>query len=688
MREYIRRIQDKEQAHPLISVVTAALVVALIIEMLNQRSFGAGIGFVIHNPLMFLVNALIVLTTMSLSLFFKKRMFWDKVIGILWIALSVVNFVVRIYRTTPLRALDFRVARSVMNIINMYFLPWQIILGGIVLAALAAGLVFAWFKTRKSKPKYVKCLVIFLVCGAVSFLSIETAIATETVPTHFDNLTNAYVDYGFVYCFSASLLGNGISKPETYSQRNIDRIILENTSYETPSEKRPNIIYVQLESFFDVSMLKNFTYSEDPTPCFNELKEKCPGGKLTVASFGTGTANTEFDVLTGMNVQFFGAGEYPYSTILRETTCETINFSLKELGYSTHAIHNHNGNFYARHKVYPNLGFDTFTSLEYMQDVEYNVLGWAKDKILTQNILDTMKSTEGSDFIFTVSVQPHGRYSEEVIDDSQTITIEGASTEGEKNAYEYYINQLHQTDAFVGDLVAAMKEVKEPTVIVFYGDHLPNIGMTDEDLTEGSTVYDSEYVIWNNFNHKFQSRDLATYQLSAYVTKSLNFENWELANLHENNNYDLNNERYLRDLKMIQYDILYGEEYYYNQSAKNEPTEMRMGIADIVIEDVLQVGSNVHVIGSNFTESSAVSIEGDKKDTVFSSRNELVVEDETLEIGDTIRVYQMASSTVWLSRSEIYLFGLGPASIVEIWDQNEADAIENAAGNEIPGKAD
>ena len=689
MKKFLHKISEWDKKHPILDTVIVGVVVVLIIEMFNQRSPLKGLMFAFETPLMFIVNVLIVTTTLCLTLFLKKRRIWITLVGVLWIVLAIVNFCVRTYRTTPLRALDFRVAKSVMSIVTTYFQTWMIIAGIIAIVAVLAGLVYAWIKAEKIKPKYKRSVVALLMCIALSFLAIETAVATESVPTHFDNLTNAYVDHGFVYCFSASLLGNGISKPDTYSQANVELIKETNTCYDESSKKRPNIVYVQLESFFDVTHMKDFVYSEDPTPCFNALKSEYPGGKLTVASFGTGTANTEFDILTGMNVQFFGAGEYPYSTILRDTTCESVNYSLKELGYSTHAIHNHRGNFYARNKVYPNLGFDTFTSVEYMQGVEYNVLDWAKDSILTGEIMDTLRSTDGSDFVFAVSVQPHGRYPDEVIDFTQTITIEGTSSEEEKHAYEYYINQLHQTDAFVGDLVAELEDFDEPTVVVFYGDHLPNIGMDDTDLIEGSTIYDSEYVIWNNAGYDFESRDLATYQVSAFVTNSLGFNNWELANLHENYEYDLEDAEYMRDLKMIQYDVLYGEKYYYYTEEEVPPkTEMVMGIREIIIDDVLQIGENVHILGENFTESSAVSIDGDKKDTIFVSPNELIVEGYTMEFKESARVYQMASSRSWLSRTDLYFFNLGTYDLALIADQNDEDARMNSRGHSIPDADD
>ena len=96
----------------------------------------------------------------------------------------------------------------------------------------------------------------------------------------------------------------------------------------------PNVVFVQLESFFDVDALEDASFSTDPIPVFRELMETCPHGQLRVPSVGGGTANTEFEVLTGMNLDYFAAGEFPYNTILKDTSCETVCFNLKELGYT------------------------------------------------------------------------------------------------------------------------------------------------------------------------------------------------------------------------------------------------------------------------------------------------------------------------------------------------------------------
>ena len=135
----------------------------------------------------------------------------------------------------------------------------------------------------------------------------------------------------------------------------------------------PNILFLQLESFVDPDLFNNIKLSADAIPTFRKLMRNYSSGSLTVPACGAGTANTEFEVMTGLSVKFFGPGEYPFKSVLKEKTGESIAFDLKSMGYSTHAIHNHRALFYNRNEVFNNIGYDTFTSLEYMSDVPKTV---------------------------------------------------------------------------------------------------------------------------------------------------------------------------------------------------------------------------------------------------------------------------------------------------------------------------
>ena len=157
---------------------------------------------------------------------------------------------------------------------------------------------------------------------------------------------------------------------------------------------------------------------------------------LTVPAVGAGTANVEFEAITGISARFFGPGEYPYKSILTEKTCESVPYDLRQVGYTSHAIHNHRGAFYNRNTVFSNLGFDTFTCLEYMNNVVKTPKNWAKDTILTENIIDALNSSEGPDYIYTISVQGHGKYPDEEVIEDPVIEVTEAPDEETKWKYQ------------------------------------------------------------------------------------------------------------------------------------------------------------------------------------------------------------------------------------------------------------
>ena len=161
--------------------------------------------------------------------------------------------------------------------------------------------------------------------------------------------------------------------------------------------------------------------------------EEYSSGYYKVPSVGAGTANTEFECITGMNLRYFGPGEYPYKTIVKFQPTESAATAFSALGYGTHALHNNGGNFYSRARVYNMMGFDSFTSKEFMNILQTTENGWSKDEILIDHILEAMDTTQQQDFVFGVSVQGHGDYPEEQVIENPKITVEGIEDEALKN---------------------------------------------------------------------------------------------------------------------------------------------------------------------------------------------------------------------------------------------------------------
>lgn len=217
--------------------------------------------------------------------------------------------------------------------------------------------------------------------------------------------------------------------------------------------------FVQLESHFDVTQVKGLKFNKDPLENFHKYMKQYSSGQLSMPSYGAGTANSEFELITGMNLDHFGAAEYPYKTVLQDTTTESMATVLKQYGYKAHAIHDNSASFYDRDLVFSQLGFDTFTTKESMNIRKWTENGWAKDGILTGYIMDSLNSTKNQDYVYCISVQGHGDYPTTQIIENPEIKVEGIKDEALKNKYTYYVNQVYQMDQFVGRLVKALENV-------------------------------------------------------------------------------------------------------------------------------------------------------------------------------------------------------------------------------------
>lgn len=638
----------------------APLIINFIIELCSRRNLGDTFEYIFGSPVVFLYNSLIILATLSIVLLFKRRTFFFTLITTVWISFGITNGIILSNRVTPFTATDLTLADLGLGMISKYLSKTATNVISAFLIAVIIGTIVLFFKGPKYKGKlnYKKNILVVVAVWGFLFLSTEIALGFNVISSYFGNIAFAYMDYGFPYCFSNTLLNTGIDKPKDYSEEKIasisdlitgnkstnevgsDDILIASTegglNHEV-SDNKPNIVMVQLESFFDPTLVKYLQFSEDPVPNFRKLMEEYTSGYLTVPSVGAGTANTEFEVLSGMSLQFFGPGEYPYKTILQESTAESVAYDLKELGYSTHAIHNNKGTFYGRNFVFSQLGFDTFTSLEYMNVEEYTPKDWAKDFYLTDEILKSLDSTEDSDFVYTISVQAHGDYpKEEVLEDPQ-IKVSGLPDEETTNAFTYYINQLYEVDQFIGELIEALSNRDEDTVLVLFGDHLPTLGFEDEDLLNNS-IFQTQYVVWNNFDLPTNDEDLTAYQLTSSVLNSLNIDNGVLTKFHNQFRYTSD---YLNDLKLLQYDMLYGEKYIYGGVNPFTATDLKMGTYDISITDIYE-----EVISS--TDSTDLSNSTDLSDSEDDNNSEVLDNTEDSENNDSIETVEDIDSDPYL----------------------------------------
>ena len=643
-------------------IFALSFLLVLIIESLGRHSPVQAVVFMVQNPLVYLANMALVFSLLSLSMLFKRRVFVTTLLSIVWLALGIVNGVILSNRMTPFTVKDLSNLNEAIAIVENYFSVGTVIAFIVVVALLVLGIVVLYRKAPKKPTElnFKKDLAAVLIVFVGAFGIIQVGQKIGVLDTFFGNLAIGYADNGVCYSFVITWMDTGIDKPEEYSAQAMKDIFdkgeLGDDGIYTPGKDddtnvgdTPNILYLQLESFFDPYLVKGLEFSQDPIPYFRSLMDEYSTGELIVPSVGAGTANVEFEVMTGISARFFGPGEYPYKSVLKEETCETTAYDLKQLGYSTHAIHNHRGAFYYRNIVFANMGFDTFTCLEYMNNVMKTPKNWAKDGILTENIMSALESTKNKDYIYTISVQGHGRYPDEQVLENPLITCDNAATEELKWNYEYYANQIYEMDLFVKELTEVLSNYDEDVILIMYGDHLPALDMTADDLKTGD-LYASQYVIWDNFGMAKEDKDLTTYELNAEVMDRLGISVGMITKYQQNHKGDKN---YLANLEALGYDMLYGKRYIYGEKNPFEVTDMKMGVKTIKVDEVVKIGDEYYIKGQNFTEYSKISLDGKILDTVYLGPTILALKEKVdPEEAVNMKVSQVEKNKEVLSTTE------------------------------------
>ena len=653
-----------------------------LIEAISRHSFIEAWNYMTGKPLVFAYNAGLIFVTSLIAYLFRRRTFWRVLIAIFWLLLGIINGIILANRVTPFTGPDLHLLTDGMAILNKYLPAWGVIIALIVLGLfviiLLALLVRGPKYKRRVKFRYDLLMVVVAVAAFAGIT--QLALDKRVLSNYFGNIAFAYEDYGYPYCLAVTIFDTGISCPRDYSEKEIQRIEKTEDNLPATSESsKPNIIFLQLESFFDPTLVNYLKVSEDPIPNFRKLMKEYTSGYYKVPSVGAGTANTEFESITGMSLHYFGPGEYPYKSILKETTCESAPYVLKNLGYTTHAVHNNEANFYGRRSIFPNLGFDTFTSAEYMpEEDDKNPLGWTKDEVLTDEIIKCLDSTEGLDYIYTISTQGHGAYPEEQLIDDPEITVTGSATEAQNNQWEYYCNEIHEMDNFVKELTDALADYPEDVILVMYGDHLPTMGLTVEDL-KNKYLFQTEYVMWDNFGLKKKNENLAAYQMAAEVMDRVGIHEGTVFRYHQARR---NTRNYQVDLETLQYDLLYGKRYSYGESGESPylRTRMRMGIYDVTLDSIQCISEADHtyyIKGTEFTPSSEIKLNGEWYDTVYINPTTLMITGTELNDFDRLAVIQRSNSSTRKPLSKSY-----DRSCYALYSNNKWKLTESAGMNE------
>jgi phosphoglycerol transferase MdoB-like AlkP superfamily enzyme len=241
----------------------------------------------------------------------------------------------------------------------------------------------------------------------------------------------------------------------------------------------PDIVVIQSESFFDPSVI-NGLQNDDFAPNLHRLAEHASSGQLHVPTYGGGTIRTEFEVLTGLSLRYFPTMQFPYLQMHTGVMPGMVR-ALRSHGYETVAVHGNDPGFWNRTSAFKSLGFDRFVSLKDFPTGAAKNGELMPDSAMTDEIMAQLKNDGPPRFVFAISMEAHGPYDKSTIDDTaarDAIPVPEGISDDAKLQLRNYIYHMRHADAELGRLADLLKQRERPTLLLFYGDHLPALTET------------------------------------------------------------------------------------------------------------------------------------------------------------------------------------------------------------------
>ncbi|TBR36393.1 LTA synthase family protein [Dyella terrae] len=244
----------------------------------------------------------------------------------------------------------------------------------------------------------------------------------------------------------------------------------------------PDIVVVQSESFFDPRILKGYEDS-DLTPNLRRLATQGASGALHVPTFGGGTIRTEFEVLTGLSLRYFDDLQFPYLQMNSKVVPGLVR-TLRTHGYETVAIHGNNAAFWNRNTAFKAIGFDRFVSEPAFPHGAAMDGQFMADSAMTDEIMSQLKDAGPPQFLFAISIEAHGPYDVAPADAAarDAIPVPAGLSDSDALELKNYLYHMQHADQELGRLAELLAQRDRPTLLLFYGDHLPALGGAYETL--------------------------------------------------------------------------------------------------------------------------------------------------------------------------------------------------------------
>ncbi|MDB7512249.1 LTA synthase family protein [Enterococcus faecium] len=426
--------------------------------------------------------------------------------------LGFANYMKMSYRQEPIYPDDLKMITEIGLLKDMT----GTMLFTVILAAAGTVLgLFCWYMFRSLKKgrrfQLIRLTTLLVAIGLLGYISnfnnpdnlLRKAYNKTALWIPYSQKMN-YYNTGFIGGFLYNLKVEPMDEPEGYSKAKIKEITekyqkLADEKNKAVEEESPNIVFVMSESFSDPSRLNGVEVSGEPLADYYEVADQTYSGNMLSQNYGGGTANIEFEALTGFSMALFNAQlTTPYTMLVpKMDQLPSIVSALNAQSYQTTAIHPYNTSMYKREDVYQTLGFNQFISertMTYTDTIENNP--YISDESAYKEVMTLLKEEKAPQFIHLVTMQTHmpynGKYdrlgySAEISDGSGTLDLEN------------YLQDISYSSAALKQFTEELKNLSRRTLVVFWGDHLPGIySDTIQAKNDKQTLHETQFLMFDS----------------------------------------------------------------------------------------------------------------------------------------------------------------------------------------------
>lgn len=511
--------------------------------------------------------------------------------------LGYADYLKMTMRQEPIYPDDLKMAANLGMMKDLVGLPLFLVLLVVILAVLVGVGYMFWRSLKKPKNIQILRLVTVVLSGGLLLYASNFNSSSNLLRKGYDRTAlwipysqkMNYYNVGFVGGFLYNLKVEAMEKPKGYSEAAVKEITeryqkeADAANKKVKEEEQPNIVYVMSESFSDPNRLKGVTVSGDPLKDYYEVANQTYSGQMLSQNYGGGTANIEFEALTGFSMEPLNAQmTTPYTLLVPKLEkVPSLVSLLKGSGYETTAIHPYDTSMYKRKDVYQVLGFDQFLDQDTMthrDKLENNP--YISDESAYEEVLDQLDS-DTPQFLHLVTMQTHMPYNGKYSNISYQVMAEGNN-----DSIANYAQDVAYASEALKNFTQELSKLSRRTIVVFWGDHLPGIySDATQAANTGTTLHETEFLIYDSAGQLantasgqitspfyfaptlFQQVGQATtgfYQLLLDLQKVL--PAFEKSMYYQNGQWQAtaslgDKEQLYKDYQMIQYDILAGKQY-------------------------------------------------------------------------------------------------------------------------------